>query len=132
MQAFSYTLLGTLAALAVYIWAMIGVGRARGQTGVKAPATTGHPDFERAFRAHQNTLEQLVLFLPLAWIVAHLFGDMWGGIYAAVWVVGRVLYVAGYKAAAEKRSMGFMIAGLATLAALVASLIGVAMQLAAG
>jgi glutathione S-transferase len=122
-------MLGTLAALLVYTWAMIGVGRARARTGIKAPATTGNADFERAFRAHQNTMEQLVSFLPLVWIVAVLFGDIWGGIYAAVWVVGRILYVAGYAAAAEKRSTGFMIAGLATLAALVASLASIIIDL---
>jgi glutathione S-transferase len=129
MDTYHYTLLGTLAALAVFIWAMIGVGRARAKTGIKAPATSGHPDFERAFRAHQNSMEQLVIFLPLVWIVAVLFGDMWGGIYAAIWVVGRVLYVAAYTAAADKRSTGFMIGGLATLAALVASIAGVVMRL---
>lgn len=128
MQPYAYTILGTLAALAVYIWAMIGVGKARGEFKIAAPATTGHPDFERAFRAHQNTLEQLAVFLPLVWIVAVLFGDMWGGIYAAVWVVGRVLYVIGYKAGADKRSTGFTIATLASLAALVASAVSVIMD----
>jgi hypothetical protein len=37
-------------------------------------ATIGHPDFERAFRAHQNTIESTVLFLPPLWI-AQLYGD---------------------------------------------------------
>ena len=30
-----------------------------------APATSGHPAWERLNRAHQNSLEQLVLFIPL-------------------------------------------------------------------
>jgi glutathione S-transferase len=123
------TILGTLAALAAYIWAMMGVGKARGKTGIQAPAITGHPDFERAFRAHQNTLEQLAMFLPLVWIVAVIFGDLWGGVYAAVWVVGRVLYIAAYTAEASKRTTGFMISAMATLAALVGSFVGVAIDL---
>lgn len=125
MQTYSLTMLGTLAGLLIYVWATTGVGKARGKYGVKAPATTGHPDFERAFRAHQNTLEQLVLFLPLAWIVAILFGDVWGGVYAVVWVVGRIIYVRGYTAASEKRAAGFMISILATLAALAGSIVNV-------
>jgi hypothetical protein len=39
------------------------VAGARGRHGVKAPATTGHPDFERAFRVQMNTLEHTVVFL---------------------------------------------------------------------
>ena len=54
MMTYPLTLLGTLAALAVYVWASIPVGQARGKFGVKAPAVTGHPEFERAFRAHQR------------------------------------------------------------------------------
>lgn len=131
MENYAYTTLGTLAALVVYFWSMTRVGSARGKTGVKAPATTGHPDFERAFRAHQNTLEQLAMFLPLAVIVAAMFGDLWGGIYAAVWVVGRTLYVIAYSTAAEKRGPGFMISGVATLAALGGSIVGAVMNLVA-
>ena len=43
---------------------VIMVGRARGTYGVKAPATTGHPEFERYFRVHQNTLESAYRFHP--------------------------------------------------------------------
>jgi hypothetical protein len=37
------------------------VGRARGKYGVQAPATTGHPDFERANRVPVNTFETLII-----------------------------------------------------------------------
>jgi glutathione S-transferase len=91
------------------------VGRARGKHGIKAPATTGHPDFERAFRAHMNTVEQTVMFLPSLW-VATVFGDaqvaMWLG-YA--WLAARVWFLFGYLAEAGKRSYGFTIASLANL-----------------
>lgn len=129
MQMYPLTLIGTLAALAVYVWASIPVGQARGKFGVKAPATAGHPEFERAFRAHQNTMEQLVLFLPLVWIVATLFGDLWGGLYALAWVVGRIAYVIGYIKDAEKRNVGFLISSLASLAALVGAVVAVVIDL---
>lgn len=129
MMTFPLTLLGTLAALTVYVWASIPVGQARGKFGVKAPSVTGPPEFERAFRAHQNTMEQLVLFLPLVWIVATLFGDLWGGIYAAAWVVGRIAYVIGYIKDPEKRGVGFLISGLPSLAALVGAIVAVVIDL---
>jgi uncharacterized membrane protein YecN with MAPEG domain len=81
------------------------------------------PEFERWFRAQQNTLEQLVLFLPALWLFAALVDDRWAGIAGAVWVVGRVLYALGYARAAEKRSAGFVIAMLATLSLLVGAIV---------
>ena len=39
-------------------------GKARVRYGIAAPATTGDPTFERYFRVQQNTMEQLILFLP--------------------------------------------------------------------
>ncbi|CAA9892398.1 MAPEG family protein [Candidatus Methylobacter favarea] len=52
-----------LAVLQFFLFGIL-VGRARRQHRVKAPATSGHELFERAFRVHMNTLEQLVGFLP--------------------------------------------------------------------
>ena len=43
-------------------------GRARVRCNVPAPATTGHPVFERYFRVQQNTLEQLIVFVPSMWL----------------------------------------------------------------
>ncbi|MEN8183701.1 MAG: MAPEG family protein, partial [Myxococcota bacterium] len=47
------------------------VGRARARSGIAAPAITGDPVFERTMRAHQNTLEQLIVFLPALFAFAH-------------------------------------------------------------
>ena len=46
------------------------VGKAREKYGVKAPAITGNEIFERYFRVQQNTIEQIVLFLPSLFIAA--------------------------------------------------------------
>ena len=56
-------IVGLLALLEYWIF-LIMTGQARGRFGVAAPATTGHPVFERYFRVQMNTIEQLVLFLP--------------------------------------------------------------------
>jgi glutathione S-transferase len=46
-------------AILVYIGFVFRVGGARSKYGVKMPMTTGNLDFERVFRVHYNTLEQL-------------------------------------------------------------------------
>ena len=54
-----YVAIVTVLALLEYQFFGIMVGRARGRYGIAAPATTGHEVFERHFRVHMNTLEQL-------------------------------------------------------------------------
>ena len=109
--------------------AMYYVGRARGLHKVSAPSVVGPPDFERAFRAHQNTLEQTVMFLPTLW-VATVYGNptyaWWLG-YA--WLIGRVWYLFGYLRAADKRGSGFMIAAVAWVGLFVVALVGLVPKL---
>ena len=64
------TALVTLLAIGFYLFTAINVSRTRSRTGVKVPATSGHPDFERAFRIQANTLEWLPVFLPTLWLFA--------------------------------------------------------------
>ena len=42
-------------------------GLARDRNGVKAPTVVGHDEFERHFRVHYNTIEQMILFLSGIW-----------------------------------------------------------------
>ena len=111
--------------------AMYFVARARGIHRVMAPTVVGHPDFERAFRAHQNTLEQTVMFLPTLW-VATVFGNptyaAWLG-YA--WLLGRAWYLFGYLRATEKRSAGFLVAAIAWTGLLLVALTGLLPKLLA-
>ena len=58
-------------------FAMYLVGRARGRFQIQAPATTGNVDFERVFRAHQNTLEQTVMFLPVLWLATLYYNEQY-------------------------------------------------------
>lgn len=99
----------TLLAVLWYSIVGINVGRARTKYKVPAPATTGNPAFERAFRVQMNELEQLVAFMPSMWIYATLGNPRWAAIAGAVWLVGRVIYAIGYWSEAGKRHTGFMI-----------------------
>ena len=124
LEQFSMTTGATLCALLMYFWVTVRAGAARGKYKVPAPAITGAPEFERAFRVQQNTLEQMMLFLPSLWLFAALIGDRWAGIAGLVWVVGRIAYAVGYAQAAEKRSAGFIISMLASLVLLIGAIVG--------
>ena len=94
------------------------VGRARRNYGVQVPATSGHPIFERHFRVHYNTLEQLIVFIPAIVIFGVYVSDLWGAVLGLVFVVARVFYAVGYVKDPKKRSFGSYL-GLAALAPLV-------------
>ena len=123
--------LAIVAALALleYLGISILVGRARGKYGIKAPATSGHPVFDRTFRVHQNTLEQLIVFLPALWLFGTYVSPTWGALLGLFFLVGRVLYVRGYIADPEKRGMGFLIGFVANVLLLLGGLIGAVREL---
>jgi len=103
----------TLLSLLVFFWMSLRVGQARGKFGVEAPATTGHPEFERHFRIHYNTAEWLWIYLPSLWLFAVFVNDDVAAGLGVVWIVGRILYALGYAKEAHRRSMGFLIQMLA-------------------
>lgn len=115
----------TALTLILYLVVTVNVGRARGKYKVPAPQTSGDPDFERVFRVQQNTLEQLILFLPSLWLFSLFVRPIWGAGIGAFWIIGRILYAWGYYQAAEKRSIGFGISSLSILVLLVGSLVGI-------
>jgi glutathione S-transferase len=106
---FPFTALVTCLAVLVYFLISFRVGQARGTYSVKAPATAGHPDFERIFRVQMNTLEWMPIFLPALWLFAIYLSDAIAAVLGLVWVVGRILYMTGYVEAANKRGSGFAI-----------------------
>jgi glutathione S-transferase len=119
-------LVALVAALALieYTLFALNVGRMRGRYGVKAPATTGHELFERAYRVHQNTLEQLVVFLPSLYLFAAFVSAPIAAGLGLVFVVGRALYFRGYQADPEKRGPGFGIGFIASNLLLLGGLVG--------
>jgi uncharacterized MAPEG superfamily protein len=112
-----------LALVEFFVFGLL-VGRARAQYGVAAPAMSGHPIFERYMRVHQNTMEQLIVFVP----AMVLFGTYVSGRFAAllgvVWLVGRVVYLRGYVADPAKRSLGFALSALPQLILLLGGIVG--------
>ena len=110
-----YVALVTVLALLEYQWFAIMVAKARGQFGIKAPATTGNEVFERYFRVQMNTQEQLVMFLPSLWIFAYFVSPIWAAALGAVFVIGRAIYAASYIRDPKTRALGFALTAVPTL-----------------
>jgi glutathione S-transferase len=107
------------------------VGQARGKYGVKAPATSGNEVFERYFRVHYNTLEQLLIFVPAIAIFGLYMSDLWGAVIGAVFILGRAVFAVTYIADPGKRALGFVLSFLANSALVLGGLFGVIKQLLA-
>ncbi|MDP1698279.1 MAG: MAPEG family protein [Xanthomonadaceae bacterium] len=124
-----YIALITLLTVVLMMVTAMLVGKARGKYSVQAPATTGHPDFERAYRVQANTLEAAVAFLPALWVAGSYSSSTIAALLGVVWLLGRVLYMTAYLKAAEKRGPGFVISFLALLGLLGLAVWGVAVVL---
>jgi len=104
-------------------------GHARGKYGIKAPAISGHPGFERAWRVQMNTLEYTVLFLPSLWLAVQYGFPLWGSMAGLVWVAGRVWYAVAYLKDPGKRGPGFMVSSAGWLVTLLLGVFGLARAL---
>ncbi len=118
---YPFAIAATLGALLLYLGTVMIVGRMRIKHKIEAPAVTGHPIFERAFRVQMNTLESLVFFLPSLWLFAVLVSDKGAGIAGLIWVVARVLYTESYLRDPAKRGPGASISGLTMIALFLAA-----------
>ena len=120
-----------LAIIQLVVFGML-VARARGLYGIAAPATGGHPVFERYFRVQMNTVETLLVFLPALWIAARYWPPGYVALVGAVYLVGRVLYLKAYVRDPKSRSVGFSLSMLPTLALVLAALVGAVRTLLKG
>jgi uncharacterized membrane protein YecN with MAPEG domain len=111
-------------ALVEYSVFVVMAGQARGRYGVAAPATTGHPIFERHFRVQQNTVEQLVIFLPALFLFANYANEGVAAALGLVFILGRALYARGYVLDPAKRGPGFLLTVIANVSLLLGGLVG--------
>jgi glutathione S-transferase len=126
---YHFTALVTCLAILFYFFTCAKVARARIQFGVKLPAISGNPDFERVFRVQMNTLEWLPIFLPSLWLFAIYISDPIAAALGVLWIAGRILYMNGYLQAAEKRSPGFFVQASAVMLLWLGSLCAVIWRL---
>ncbi len=118
----------TLLALLQFVVMGIMVGRARGLYGVKAPATTGHEQFERWFRVHYNTLEKLIVFLPSLWLFGYYVGQYYAAGLGGIYLVGRLLYAVTYTRDPATRGLGTLLSDLPMVIMLLGGLIAIILE----
>lgn len=127
-----YVAIVTALALIQFLLLGILVGRARARYGVAAPATTGHEIFDRWFRVHMNTAEQLLLFVPLMWIYAYYWNPVWAAGIGLLFIIGRTVYAITYIREPKSRSLGFLLTFIPIFVFLVGTLVGAIRSLVAG
>ena len=103
MNQYLYTSFITLLTVLLMFGLIFNVGRARGKYQVKAPAISGHELFERAYRIQLNTIENVLMFLPI------FIGDKGAGDSGVIWLIARVWYAIAYQLNPAKRGLGFLI-----------------------
>jgi uncharacterized MAPEG superfamily protein len=109
----------TVLALLQFTWFGIQVGSMRVKHDIKAPAMFGQSEFDRMYRVHYNTLEQLVVFLPALWLYAHMVNPLWGAGLGVVYLIARFIYRGAYLKDPAGRSMGFTLTILPTAVMLI-------------
>jgi glutathione S-transferase len=109
----------------VFVWL---AGQAR--DNIAAPATTGHPDYERKFRVQENTIEQLVIFLPALYFFAQFVDPTAASALGLVFIVGRALYARAYIVGPANRGPGFLLTFGTNVILLVGGLVGALASLA--
>jgi uncharacterized membrane protein YecN with MAPEG domain len=119
-----FVVLVTAAALLEYVYFGFQVGMARTKYGVDAPAVSGDAIFERYHRVHQNTLENLVIFLPGLWLFATYVNEMTAALLGVVFIVGRAVYARLYVQDPPRRSAGVMMSFPIGLILLIGGTIG--------
>ncbi|XOV89977.1 MAG: MAPEG family protein [Pseudomonadota bacterium] len=119
----------TAIALFEYMFFAFRVGFSRQKYGVEAPATSGNAIWERMFRVQQNTLEQLIVFLPALWMFAWFVSPLWAAAIGAVFVIARPVYYTSYVKDPNSRGLGFVAGFLASVVLLVGSVVGAVLGL---
>ena len=115
-----------ITALALIQFVLFGilVGRMRAKHGVSAPEIVGDPEFMRTFRIHQNTMEQLVVFVPSLWMFAHFSDPKWGAGIGLIYIAARFVYYLDYLKDPKARGRGFGIGFVAIAVLLVGGAAG--------
>jgi len=116
-----------LALVQVFVYAF-QVGQARVKYEVSAPNIIGNPDFERAFRVHQNTVEQLIVFVPALWMFGYYVNALIGAGVGLVFIIARLIYRNAYLGDPNARGRGFGLGAAAMAVLLVGGLIGAALS----
>lgn len=118
-----------LLALVQFTYFSIRVGASRTKYGVNAPSTSGDENWERLYRVQQNTMEQLVVFIPSILAFSFYVSTLWALLPGVLFLVGRQLYSYEYLSNPASRAPGMAMTFLANGILLAGGLIGVFLKI---
>ncbi|XP_067881076.1 microsomal glutathione S-transferase 2 [Heterodontus francisci] len=101
------------------------VGDARKKYKVIPPLVTGSADFERIFRAQQNSIEFYPLFLVVLWTSGLYFNQEIASVFGLAYLISRFMYFIGYAESTKGRIPGFKIALVMLLMLICLSSVGI-------
>ena len=122
-----YSIIIIMIALLQYSFFGIRTGLARPKYGILPPKVTGNETWERLFRVHQNTLEQLVVFIPAILAFSHYVSPQWAAGLGVLFIIARQIYSYSYIKNPPKRI--FPPSFFINVILVIGSLVGVMKQL---
>ena len=126
-QHLVFAIIVLMLALLQYLFFVIKTGLARKKADITPPACAGDTVFERLFRIQQNTLEQLIVFIPALLGFACLVNPLWGAGLGLGFIIGRFLYYRACLDNPDKRAPGMLLTllsnGILALGALIGAII---------
>ena len=113
-----------LLALLQYVWFTARVGMTRGKYNINAPACDGDETWNRLFRVQQNTMEQLIVFIPATFAFSYYLSESWMLVPGLAFIIGRFLYSAEYQKDPKTRTPGMAITLLSNVVLVLGALFG--------
>ena len=103
------------------------VGTMRSKHKVQSYETymTKNTEFIIAHRIQVNTLESVMVFLPLLWVATFWGYEIAAAIIWWIWIISRILYAVMYQQDPKKRMIPFLISLLCTMGVLLLAILGI-------
>jgi|TARA_B110000879_G_C11178195_1_gene517104 glutathione S-transferase len=124
-----YSIALILIALLQFIFFTGRAGFSRGKYDIKAPKTVGNERWERIYRIQQNTMEQLLIFIPGTVIFSLYVSATWVLLPGILFIVGRHIYSRLYLESPENRGPGMVLSFFSNIFLVIAGLVGISMKL---
>jgi glutathione S-transferase len=124
-----YSIALILIALLQFMFFTGRAGFSRGKYDVKAPKTVGNERWERIYRIQQNTMEQLLIFIPGTVIFSLYVSATWVLLPGILFIAGRHIYSRLYLESPENRGPGMVLSFFSNIFLVIAGLVGISMKL---